>query len=833
MNKENREHVTYAVFQMHLSMSLFWEAKWQYYLLFARCFLILLEKQFEKLGKAVTLHPKATVLISLIGVSICATGLARFKFESKAFKLFVPQNSPSANALEIGSPFFQNSLNVRQEEIILIPRNVNGNIIQKSCMEDALEVMQNIEAIPEFKRLCKEKPDFALPNSFAHFNHCQKLSILEILGSVNNTTTEIIQQRIKSALANVSLLMSNGKNMRRNLKEAFAGFKINQHNRSVSAKALRIVIFMQQGQNGSHEERIMQWEKEFIAKMKDLKSQLENTDLFYTAERSLDDSIGESSSADVSLVSIAFTVMNTFVCLMLSKFINPIRGHNWLAFSGLITNALGILAGIGVAVAFGVPFISLVGIVPFLVVSIGIDNMFILVDEYDRQPDSMASRDRVKFTLSKIGATITMTALTDVLAFYVSTTTSFPAIRYFCIYIALCISFEFVLRMTLFIAFLTFDSIRMHQNRCDLLPCLKVRDQNCCNITSKMSLSSRVMQHYGRCLLQWPVKMLVIVLSLCMIVGGIFGCLHINDAFNKSSLALPDSYFKSYVKTFENTFPQTLPVDIQVTQKVDYSDPSVRREVTRSVKAACDTGYYLPTNVSWISSFEEYVTKLKMPADGPNFTAALSAFLSTPEYRQYKLDVITDKSNKIVASRTIVFYKDNKGSEFQKNAMTKLREKLKSKLSIDVTISSNAFIYFEQYAVVMNEVIWNLAAVSIVIAFIMLPFCIHPLIVLILVVSLAALIVELFGLMYLWDIQLNSISMINLVMAIGFTVDYSFHVAHAFIISREDTADKRIIQALGSAGASVLLGGVSTFIGISLTGFAKSIVFKVNVRVSF
>ena len=811
-------------------MSLFWEVKWQYYLLFARCFLIFLERQFEKLGKAVTLHPKATVLISVFGVAICATGLARLKFESKAFKLFVPRNSPSAKALETGSSFFQNSVNVRQEEIILIPRNVDGNVIQKSCMEDASKIMQNIEAIPEFKTLCKKKPGFASPNGFAHFDHCQKLSILEILGSLNNTTTEIIQQRIKSALANVSLLMSNGKNMKRNLKETFAGFHISQQNRSVSAKALRIVIYMQQGQNATHEEKIMQWESEFIAKMKDLKSQLKNTDLFYTAERSLDDSIGESSSVDVSLVSIAFTVMNTFVCLMLSKFINPIRGHNWLALSGLISTALGILAGIGVAVAFGVPFISLVGIVPFLVVSVGINDMFILVNEYDRQPDSMASRDRVKFTLSKVGATISMTALTDIVAFYVSTTTSFPAIRYFCIYIALCISFQFVLQITLFIAFLTFDSIRMYQNRCDLLPFLKVRDHNVCNMTPKTSISEHIMQHYGRYLLQWPMKMFVIVLSFCMIAGGIFGCLHVTDAFSRSSLALPGSYFRNYVNVFENAFSQTLPVDIQVTKKVDYSDPTVRREITRSVKAAYDTGYYLPTNISWILSFEEYVAKFSIPADGNNFTVALSSFLSVPEYRQYKLDVITDKSNKIVASRTIVFYKDNKSSEFQKNAMMRLREDLKSKLSIDVTISSNAFIYFEQYSVVMNELIRNFVTVSIAIALIMLPFCIHPLIVLLLVMSFAALIVELFGLMYLWDVQLNSISMINLVMAIGFTVDYSSHMAHAFVTSREDTTDRRIIQALGSVGASVMLGGVSTFIGISLTGFAKSTVFKVSVR---
>ena len=814
--------------QPRRNMNSSWESKWQLYVLFMRSFLAWLEKHFENLGRRVTTYPKATILISLIGVAICGAGLARLNFERRSSKLFVAQNSPSIKALDTGSVYFQNSVNARQEEIILFPKNADKNVVRKSCLEDAVRVMKDVEGIPDFKALCKSKPKFASPNEMVHFDHCRKVNILEVIGNISNSTTEMIQRRLVSALRNASLIMSNGRNLLANLNEAFGNFQVNSVNMSVSAKALRIIIFMQQGKNNTHEEKIMKWEKSFISKMKALKSQLMNTDLYYTAERSMDDSISDSSTADISLISITFTVMITFACLMLSKFVNPIRGHNWLALSGVFSTALGILAGIGAAVAFGVPFISLVGIVPFLVVSIGIDDMFILVDEYDRQSDGMASRDRVKFTLSKVGSTITMTTLTDVIAFYVSTTTSFPAIRYFCIYVALCISLEFLLQITLFIAFMTFDSIRIYKRRCDFIPLLTVRDRNCYNIKSSLSFADRAMHVYGTYLLKWPVKIFVLVISLCMIGAGVAGCLHIENEFTRSSLALPGSYFLNYVNVFEKTFHQTIPVDIQVTKKVDYSDPVVRKEIARSVKIAHDTGYYLSRNISWIANFEEYVARYNIPSNGANFTTALSSFLSIPEFHHHKLDVITDKLNNIVASRIIVFFKDNSNSEFQKNAMITLRNDLKSKSNVDMTIASNFFIYFEQYAIVVNEVIWNLVAVSAVVIIIMFPFCIHPLVVLILLVCFSALIVELFGLMYIWNVQLNSISMINLVMAIGFTVDYSSHVAHAFVISREDTVNKRIIHALGSVGTSVLLGGVSTFIGMSLTGFAKSTIFKVN-----
>jgi predicted RND superfamily exporter protein len=49
--------------------------------------------------------------------------------------------------------------------------------------------------------------------------------------------------------------------------------------------------------------------------------------------------------------------------------------------------------------------------------------------------------------------------------------------------------------------------------------------------------------------------------------------------------------------------------------------------------------------------------------------------------------------------------------------------------------------------------------------------------------------------------------MINLVMAIGFAVDYSAHLAHSFVFSAEKNPEEKVVSALRTVGASVLLGG--------------------------
>ncbi|KAL9970374.1 hypothetical protein ACROYT_G022738 [Oculina patagonica] len=156
---------------------------------------------------------------------------------------------------------------------------------------------------------------------------------------------------------------------------------------------------------------------------------LQFDEIHYSSERSLDDAIAESSGSDVTLVSITFTLMITFSCVMLGKFLNPLTGHTLLANAGVFAVALGIVAGFGLAMWCRVPFVSIVGVLPFLVLGIGIKDMFIMVDELDRQPRELSKTDTIKAVMKRSGATVTMTTMTDLVAFAVSTSTSFPAIK--------------------------------------------------------------------------------------------------------------------------------------------------------------------------------------------------------------------------------------------------------------------------------------------------------------------------------------------------------------------------------------------------------------------
>jgi len=261
---------------------------------------------------------------------------------------------------------------------------------------------------------------------------CVMINPLEFLqfneSDLNNKNLTQIQEEISRAHKNTSMLMRNGRPYWYNFNRMF-GDTSQEDGKISDAKALQMVYLMRDPTDEDENKKVLDWEKTFIDKVSSLVDTLSCFEVHYSSERSLDDAIAESSGSDITLVSITFSLMITFACVMLGKFLNPLTGHSLLANAGVFAVALGILAGFGLAMWCRVPFVSIVGVLPFLVLGIGIDDMFIMVDELDRQPREMTRTDIIRAVMAHSGATVTMTTMTDLVAFAVSTSTSFPAIR--------------------------------------------------------------------------------------------------------------------------------------------------------------------------------------------------------------------------------------------------------------------------------------------------------------------------------------------------------------------------------------------------------------------
>ena len=87
---------------------------------------------------------------------------------------------------------------------------------------------------------------------------------------------------------------------------------------------------------------------------------------------------------------------------------------------------------------------------------------------------------------------------------------------------------------------------------------------------------------------------------------------------------------------------------------------------------------------------------------------------------------------------------------------------------------------------------------------------------------------DLVGVMYLWGVNLNAVSAVNLVMAIGISVEFCVHLCHTFM-NTPGTRQQRARVALVEMGSSVLKGITLTkFVGVVVLAFSNSEIFRVR-----
>ncbi|XP_050231627.1 uncharacterized protein LOC126680534 [Mercurialis annua] len=171
----------------------------------------------------------------------------------------------------------------------------------------------------------------------------------------------------------------------------------------------------------------------------------------------------------------------------------------------------------------------------------------------------------------------------------------------------------------------------------------------------------------------------------------------------------------------------------------------------------------------------------------------------------------------------------NKQSDYV-NALRAAREfssRISESLQIDIFPYSVFYIFFEQYLDIWRIALINIAialgAVFVVCLVITSSLWCSAIILLVLLM----IVVDLMGVMAILGIQLNAVSVVNLIMSIGIAVEFCVHIAHAFLVSHGDRSN-RAKEALTTMGASVFSGITLTkLVGVMVLFFSRSEIFVV------
>ncbi|KAB7495176.1 Niemann-Pick C1 protein [Armadillidium nasatum] len=665
------------------------------------------------------------------------------------------------------------------------------------------------------------------------------------------------------------------------------------------------------------------WEKKYLDFLKEYSNPF--MDIAYYAERSIQDEIERESKSDVSTILISYFVMFAYVAISLGNFNTElgrvlIETKMTLGLCSVILVFLSVVSSIGLCGFLGVQgTLFVLEVIPFLVLAVGVDNIFLLVQTLQREErsENETVEEHVAKVVGKVAPSMLIATSSEVVCFFLGALSDMPAVHSFSLFAGVALAIDFLLQITCLVAFIVIDAKRKEANRYDVLCCLKKKEKEKISKPQEDLCMSFFKHFYAPFLFNDIIRVTVIIIF----VGGfIASCCYIPkmDIGLEQDIGMPDdSYVIKYFEfmglylsvgapiyfvmkegfNFPNIDEQNIICQTQgcnedsVLARIFYASeaPDVTSVATgptswidgyfswitdsvgrRDVSQACcrldDNGNFINSSAPSEESarrtclrrndldsgrpkpehFMEYLPDFLI--DNPHGTICPQA--GHPSYGSAV--VIKDKGCVIPANETsydnsscvgannfMAYNTILKNSRDFTNALQnaydltdQLNEYIRNNSAtpdVEMFPYSIFYVYYEQYLDMWPVVGLSLSVSLISVFLVMLlvtGFDFRS--TLINVVIIIMIVVDIMGLMVPWNIQLNAISLVNLVMAIGISVEFCSHLSHAFSLCPYDTKIERAKYSLIYTGSSVLSGITLTkFAGIIILAFASSQVITV------
>ncbi|XP_016366557.1 patched domain-containing protein 3-like [Sinocyclocheilus rhinocerous] len=787
---------------------------------------------FQKLGCVVGRHPCVFLLLALFVAAALGAGFI-FLQERKANDIedqFTPVNGPAklerafvVENFPQSEEFSQLRLSSDGTYASLIITGLHGeNILTEAAFNDIIELDRQVKSIATgntFENLCAQTKGNCMSNP--------------ILDSINYNATEIVSSVITYPMNNGTFLGTS-----------IGGVQLKQDSSEISsAKAVRLFYFLDEEKTKKNSE----WLDGFLKLLSNYTQQKTVHVSFFTSV-SRQNELETNADSVIPLFSVTYFLAITISILSCLR-LDVVRTKVWVAAFGVVSAGLAVLASFGLLLFCGVPFAMTVATAPFLILGVGVDDMFIMISCWQKTEVDKAVEVRLAETYKEAGVSITITTLTDVLAFYIGLLTPFRSVQSFCMYTSTALLFCYVFNITFFGACLAFNGRREKGNR-HWLTCMRVPEatgdaKGCCvggaydKNTRKefeMPMDSFFKNYYGPFLTRVWVKVLVCLIYAGYLAVSIYGCFQIQEGLDLKHLAVDNSYVADYYDNEDEFFSDFGPNVMLVIkdEHFQYWNPTARESLDlclenfQNLKLA-DSGIQL---VSWLHEYVKFNAGFDVDNE-TQFKSHLTTFLNQSGFSQD----VNFTNNQIHASRMFVQTVNIRTAIDEKNMLNAFRETAdecgKLQTPVDLIVYHPAFIYFDQYAVIITNTIQNIIVATcamLVISLLLIP---NPLCSLWVTFAIASVIVGVAGFMALWDVSLDSVSMINLVICIGFSVDFSAHISYAFVSSDKTSANEKATDAITKLGYPIVQGAVSTIAGVVVLAAAESYIFRTFFKIMF
>ncbi|GMS84862.1 hypothetical protein PENTCL1PPCAC_7037, partial [Pristionchus entomophagus] len=194
------------------------------------------------------------------------------------------------------------------------------------------------------------------------------------------------------------------------------------------------------------------------------------------ASTSIADMLEEFSQFNYGIIIMGYVLMLIYAAFTQARIQGrwfAIQSNVALSIVGVVWVTYSSICGLGFATLLGINFnAATTQVVPFLSLGLGIDDMFLLLHNYDEIANTVRHRE-MGVLLKETGMSVLVTSTNNILAFIAGMVLPIPALKSFCSQTAILLAFNLLFLMVLFPAFITIDLKRRRKGIKDMGWCLK------------------------------------------------------------------------------------------------------------------------------------------------------------------------------------------------------------------------------------------------------------------------------------------------------------------------------------------------------------------------
>ncbi|KJH46706.1 patched family protein [Dictyocaulus viviparus] len=624
--------------------------------------------------------------------------------------------------------------------------------------------------------------------------------------------------------------------------EHFAGVEIDKNTNVISSVKVVVLYFRTDRQNEVMAQNLKRWENTIFTYVDQFEHPLINITcssdaliakevrLLHFGGSGIAGSVRRNGLACVPYFGISLALVYCFILITNRREHFRFDHSVIMGFLGIAGPLMAVGTTLCLLFLFGYPFNSIVLVMPFLIIGVGSDDVFIIIHAMRKTDKRMSLEDQIAETMEEAGPSITVTSVTNILSFAIGILTPTPAISLFCLYTCVGVAVDFVYQLTFFVAALVYEEMRIANNEKPTInDVIKQREM----VSAKLSVRSTypadpngIVSKYCKILKSVQVDSLVLLAILIVYwATSIYGCLKMEVRMDTTNLVMKKSPLHNVAYVYENfLWKEGQLVWVFVNSPPDLSLEDNQRRMLGLVSEFENLPYSMGRNSTsfWLRSFL-YQSSLYQTKDG--FYSMLERWLQDSENGGSRWnDMIRFRRNvtgKVVGLEKFMFATASAmGEEASWKTRARLQHEWRSvaerNKQFNVTIYQTYSFYVDQ----LDSIGFNtlstvvVAAVTMALAcFLMIPCATS---ILSSSIAMFSINVGVFGLLSLWNVNLDPISMCTTLMSIGFSVDFTAHISYHYYRNPASwTTDERLADALRSIGWPMIQAGFSTILCIS------------------